>query len=375
MTELGIPTPPFSSTSSALTTLSTLNTLDAYDFSLPDELIAQTPAAHRTASRLLDLSEEQTHEFGRHIFKDRIFKDLPMLLRAGDLLVFNDTKVIKARLHGEKSTGGKVEALIERVDSEYTAIAQIKASKSPKPESKLTFSAHSASYSAMVEGRVGDFYILKFEAPVLNVLDEIGLLPLPPYITHAATEEDQTRYQTVYAKELGAVAAPTAGLHFDDGLLETLRAQGVDIAFVTLHVGAGTFQPVRTDKISEHVMHSERYRIPPETAEKIAIAKSHNKRVVAVGTTSMRTLEGAFAKHGSVHAIEDETNIFITPGYRFNVVDTLITNFHLPKSTLMMLVTAFGGYERLMRAYEHAIKERYRFFSFGDAMFINRADS
>jgi S-adenosylmethionine:tRNA ribosyltransferase-isomerase len=340
--------------------------LSAFDFDLPPELIAQAPATERTASRLLDLS-------GTTI-EDKYFRDIEGLLHPGDLLVFNDTKVIKARLYGLKSTGGKIEALIERVTGEHSALAQIKASKTPQPQSRLTFhnASNSEQHAATVGIRHGEFYELQFDSPILSVLDSIGILPLPPYVEHQPTASDEERYQTVYARELGAVAAPTAGLHFDEVLLASLREKGVNTAFVTLHVGAGTFQPVRSDTITDHVMHSEWYRIPTETAAQIQQTKRQGGRVVAVGTTSSRTLEGAFKKHGEIKATEDETNIFITPGYQFQIVDALITNFHLPKSTLMMLVTAFGGYERLMSAYQHAINHKYRFFSFGDAMFITK---
>jgi S-adenosylmethionine:tRNA ribosyltransferase-isomerase len=340
--------------------------LSAFDFDLPPELIAQAPSTERTASRLLDLS-------GTTI-EDKYFRDIEGLLNPGDLLVFNDTKVIKARLYGLKSTGGKIEALIERVTGEYSALAQIKASKTPQPESRLTFhnASNSEQHAATVGIRHGEFYELQFDSPILSVLDSIGILPLPPYVEHQPTANDEERYQTVYARELGAVAAPTAGLHFDDDLLATLRKKGVNTAFVTLHVGAGTFQPVRSDTIAEHIMHSEWYRIPAATATLVQTTKRQGGRVIAVGTTSSRTLEGAFKKYGQIKAVEDETNIFITPGYQFQVVDALITNFHLPKSTLMMLVTAFGGYERLMSAYQHAINNKYRFFSFGDAMFITK---
>jgi S-adenosylmethionine:tRNA ribosyltransferase-isomerase len=339
-----------------------LSQVSAFDFHLPPELIAQAPAATRTGSRLLDLSV-----VGKT--SDRQFTDIKSLLQPGDLLVFNDTKVIKARLHGTKPTGGKIEALIERITGELTALAQVKASKTPQTDTQLLFDW---GHSATVKGRQGEFYELEFSSPILKVLDQIGILPLPPYVQHVPTQDDQQRYQTVYARELGAVAAPTAGLHFDEGLMASLQSQKVNTAFVTLHVGAGTFQPVRADSTNDHVMHSERYSIPQETADLIATTKASGGRIIAVGTTSARTLEGAFLKHGAISAVADETDIFITPGYQFNVVDALITNFHLPKSTLMMLVTAFGGYERLMKAYHHAIKQQYRFFSFGDAMFITR---
>lgn len=332
-----------------------------FDFDLPPELIAQFPAAERGASRLLHVDADG----GLH---DRLFRDLPALLRSDDMLVMNDTRVIKARLFGAKDSGGKVELLIERVTSEREALAFIRASHAPRPGSRI----HLAD-DAMLEvlDRQDDLTRLRFPAPVLDVLDRLGRLPLPPYITHAPTAEDEARYQTVYANEPGAVAAPTAGLHFDEAMLATLAAQGVRSARVTLHVGAGTFQPVRVDNVAEHTMHSECYTIPQATVDAIAETRARGGRVVAVGTTSLRALEAA-ARHGTLHAGSDETDIFITPGYAFHVVDALITNFHLPKSTLVMLVSAFSGVDAIRAAYAHAIRERYRFFSYGDAMFLER---
>ena len=335
--------------------------LNDYDFDLPDELIAQVPALTRSSSRLLDLSSGKP--------QDRQFQDILQLLQAGDLLVFNDTKVIKARLYGQKGSGGKVECLVERITSETSALVQLKSSKTPQTDSVLNFAD---GYEAKVKGRAGEFFVLEFNHPVLTLLDAIGVLPLPPYVTHLPTTDDEARYQTVYAREPGAVAAPTAGLHFDETLLASLKAKGVNTAFVTLHVGAGTFQPVRVDDLSLHKMHSERYQIPAITALKINAALEERRRIICVGTTSLRTLEGAVAAHGVIKACEGETDIFITPGFIFRVANALVTNFHLPKSTLMMLVCAFGGYDQLKASYQHAIAQRYRFFSFGDAMFITK---
>ena len=332
-----------------------------FDFELPDELIAQFPPAVRGGSRLLRVEAS-----GR--LHDREFSDLPTLLRPDDLLVMNDTRVIKARLFGHKDSGGKVELLVERVLGEFDALAFIRASHAPKPGSRI----HLADDLAIeVLARQDDLTQLRFPRPVLAVLDRFGRLPLPPYIAHAPTAEDEARYQTVYANEPGAVAAPTAGLHFDDAMLDALRQQGVRMAQVTLHVGAGTFQPVRVEAIADHKMHSERYTIPQATVDAIRETRARGGRVVAVGTTSLRALEAA-AQTGELHAGSSETDIFITPGYRFKVVDALITNFHLPRSTLLMLVSAFVGVDTIRAAYAHAIAERYRFFSYGDAMFLER---
>lgn len=333
-----------------------------FDFELPPELIAQFPAAERGGSRLLHVDAAG----GLH---DRRFAELPTLLRPDDLLVMNDTRVIKARLFGIKDSGGKVELLVERVIGEFEALAFIRASHAPKPGSRIVLGEDCA---LEVLARQDDLTLLRFAQPVLDVLDRLGRLPLPPYIDHVPTADDEARYQTVYANEPGAVAAPTAGLHFDDAMLDTLRAQGIRTAQVTLHVGAGTFQPVRVDDISEHTMHSERYTIPQATVDAIAETRTRGGRVVAVGTTSLRALEAA-ARHGSLRAGSDETDIFITPGYIFKVVDALITNFHLPKSTLLMLVSAFAGVDAIRAAYAHAIAERYRFFSYGDAMFLEKS--
>ena len=293
------------------------------------------------------------------------------LLDPGDVLVVNDTRVIKARLHGRKDSGGEVEVLVERVLDAHRAIAQVRASKTPKPGRKLLLGE---GVEAEVLGRRGEFFELRFDAPVLDTLARHGEVPLPPYITHEAIGEDESRYQTVYAREPGAVAAPTAGLHFDRTLLDAVRARGVEIATVTLHVGAGTFQPVRVEDLSQHVMHSEWYGIAQAAVDAIARARKKNGRVVAVGTTTLRALESAVASgEGVLAAGAAETRLFIVPGYRFRLVDRLVTNFHLPRSTLLMLVSAFAGTENIRRAYAHAVAERYRFFSYGDAMLLERS--
>jgi len=332
-----------------------------FDFDLPPELIAQFPPAVRGGSRLLHVEASGT-------LHDRWFSELPTLLRPNDLLVMNDTRVIKARLFGTKGSGGRVELLVERVTDEFDALAFIRASHAPKPGSRIHLSE---DISLDVLARQDDLTQLRFPRPVLDVLDQLGQLPLPPYIEHTPTADDEARYQTVYANEPGAVAAPTAGLHFDAAMLAALREQGIRTARVTLHVGAGTFQPVRVETIAEHRMHSERYTIPQAAVDAIAETRARGGRVVAVGTTSLRALEAA-AQHGTLHAGSGETDIFITPGYRFQMVDALITNFHLPKSTLLMLVSAFAGVDTIRAAYAHAIAERYRFFSYGDAMFLEK---
>ena len=304
--------------------------LSDFDFELPPELIAQYPLENRTASRLLHVTKD--------VIEDCTFTDIEGFLHEGDLLVANNTKVIKARLLGRKATGGNVEALIERVTGERTAISMVRASKSPKPGTVLYFEADGIEEPVIVTGRQGQFFELEFERPVLDVLEAFGRVPLPPYITHAAQKSDESRYQTVYARYPGAVAAPTAGLHFTEDLLGRLAAKGVDIEYVTLHVGAGTFQPVRVENLSEHQMHSEWFNMPED---------------VAAGAR--------------------DTSLFIMPGYRFRIIDALITNFHLPKSTLVMLVSALAGRERILEAYRHAVEEKYRFFSYGDACFIENA--
>lgn len=331
-----------------------------FDFDLPDELIAQFPAAERGGSRLLHV--------GQHVLQDRRFSELPDLLQPNDLLVMNDTRVIKARLFGTKTTGGRVELLIERVLGEYEALAFIRASHAPQPGTTIVLDSN---ITLEVTARDNDLTRLSFPYPVLDVLERVGQLPLPPYIQRTPENDDETRYQTVYAKVPGAVAAPTAGLHFDAAMLSRLRELGIRTAQVTLHVGAGTFKPVRVEDTRDHVMHSEAYTLPQSTVDAIALTRVNQGRVVAVGTTSLRALEAA-AQHGELRAGSDETQIFITPGYRLKVVDVLLTNFHLPRSTLMMLVSAFAGIDTIRNAYAHAIAERYRFFSYGDAMFLEK---
>jgi S-adenosylmethionine:tRNA ribosyltransferase-isomerase len=335
-----------------------------FDFYLPDELIAQFPATERTASKLLKLDGKTGQ------LNDEKFIDLPQFIAPGDLLVFNNTKVIKARLAGAKATGGQIEALIERVIDTHHALAHIKSSRSPKPGSRLLFAN---AFEAEVIERQDDLFLLKIhsETDLLDLLDQYGSLPLPPYITHAADAHDDERYQTVFAKQPGAVAAPTAGLHFDDAMLERLKVHGVNFAYVTLHVGAGTFQPVRVDDIREHKMHTELYSVPAETVTLIQATKAQGKKVTAIGTTALRALESA-ARSGELMGGAGETDIFITPGYKFKVVERLLTNFHLPKSTLLMLVSAFAGLTHIQQAYQHAITQKYRFFSYGDAMLIER---
>ncbi len=344
-------------------------TLEDFDYPLPPELIAQFPAPERAASRLLRLAGAA--------LSDHRFSELAQFLRPDDVLVFNDTRVIKARLHGVKASGGKIEALVERITGPHEALVQLRASHPPRPGARLCFDA---ALEAEVLERRDDLYLLRFygAAGVLELLERHGHLPLPPYISHADGAEDQARYQTVYARHPGAVAAPTAGLHFDEAMLTRLREMGVQLAWLTLHVGAGTFQPVRVRNLAEHKMHSEYYEIPPATVQTIRTARAAAGAVVAVGTTSLRALESA-ARSGNFQAGDvglrsgaGETDLFITPGYRFQIVDRLITNFHLPKSTLLMLVGAFAGIEAMRAAYGHAIAERYRFFSYGDAMLIDK---
>jgi S-adenosylmethionine:tRNA ribosyltransferase-isomerase len=338
--------------------------LSEFDYELPPELIAQHPAAERTASRLLHV------DGARGVLQDLRFTDIVALLHAGDVLVVNDTRVIKARLHGRKDSGGEIEALVERVLDERRALAQVRASKPLVAGRVVTF----GEVRAEVLGRHGEFYELRFDEGVLDVLARHGEIPLPPYITHVAQAEDESRYQTVYARAPGAVAAPTAGLHFDDALLDALRAKGVVVCPITLHVGAGTFQPVRVDDVSQLVMHSEWYSVPQATADAILAARQGNARVVAVGTTALRALESATREgERAPRAGTAETRLFIVPGYRFRAVDCLVTNFHLPRSTLLMLVSAFAGTDVIRRAYAHAIAHRYRFFSYGDAMLLHRA--
>jgi S-adenosylmethionine:tRNA ribosyltransferase-isomerase len=330
-----------------------------FHFDLPPELIAQEPPAVRGASRLLLLDGADGHT------EDRQFAGLPDLLRPGDLLVFNDTRVIPARLFGHKASGGRVEVLVERLLDEFRVLAHVRASKSPKPGMRLELEG----VSAETLGRDGDLFELRFALPVLDTLERHGHMPLPPYIARPDAAADRERYQTVYARRAGAVAAPTAGLHFDQGMLERLAAAGVESAFVTLHVGAGTFQPVRADDIRDHQMHAEWVEVDAAVCEAVARTRARGGRVVAVGTTAVRCLESA-AADGTLRPFCGDTAIFIHPGYRFRAVDALITNFHLPESTLLMLVSAFAGYQATLAAYRHAVAERYRFFSYGDAMFV-----
>lgn len=337
--------------------------LSDFDFDLPKALIAQYPPAKRTDSLLLTL-DGKTGEYA-----DKAFTDIIDLIEPGDLLVMNNTRVIPARLYGKKESGGNVEVLIERVIDEHQVLAQIRASKSPKPGSRLIFTK---AHQAQVIEKQTPFYLLRFDGPetVLSILDTIGQIPLPPYIERQDEQADRERYQTVYAEQAGAVAAPTAGLHFTQELLKQLQDKGVRLAWLTLHVGAGTFQPVRVENINEHKMHKEWISVPQSVVEAVRDTHSAGKRVIAVGTTTVRSLESA-AVSGELLSYEGETDIFITPGYQFRVIDVLLTNFHLPGSTLLMLVSAFGGYENVMRAYHHAVDARYRFFSYGDAMLIS----
>ena len=334
-----------------------------FDYHLPSELIAQAPAAVRSTSRLL-------HVAGDGHQQDLGFGDLVSLLNPKDLLVLNDTRVIQARLLGKKATGGSVEVLVERITDNNQALAHVRASKSPGPGTVLTLAE---TVSATVLGRSDDLFVLQFDRPVLDALAQYGAVPLPPYITHLPDAQDIERYQTVYAREPGAVAAPTAGLHFDHDMFERLDALGVRRTFVTLHVGAGTFQPVRDSNLDTHIMHAERYTVPQTTMDAIAQTRASGGRVIAVGTTSVRALESAAQTPPALAAPQSgDTRLFITPGFRYQVVDAMVTNFHLPQSTLLMLVAAFIGLDNMKAAYQHAIEQRYRFFSYGDAMFLER---
>lgn len=332
-------------------------------FELPDALIAQYPAKERADSRLLCLERNSGS------LVDANFKELPTLLSAGDLLVFNNTRVIPARLFARKETGGKTEILIERLVSEHEALAHVRASKSPGAGTKMILENNTA---VRVLGRKGELFHLRFESEdsLLNLLDDIGHMPLPPYIQRQDQLEDKERYQTVYSTVPGAIAAPTAGLHFDKTMLQTLSDKGVKQAYVTLHVGAGTFQPVRVDKIEDHHMHSEWLEVTTDLCEQIKQTRESGGKVIAVGTTAVRALETA-SRAGMIEAFSGDTDIFIYPGYEFKTVDAMITNFHLPESTLLMLVCAFAGYKNTMQAYQHAVEQQYRFFSYGDAMYIN----
>lgn len=336
-----------------------------FHFDLPDELIARYPASQRSGSRLLVLQGDQVDH--------RQFPDLLDYLKPGDLMVFNNTRVIPARLLGHKETGGKVEVLIERPLDEHRALAHIRSSKSPKAGARLQLEG---GIEVECTGREGALFCLTFlnEEPLLELLDAHGHLPLPPYIDRDDQKADRERYQTVYAQHPGAVAAPTAGLHFDDQLLEHIRNMGVDTAFVTLHVGAGTFQPVKVDKLEEHQMHKEWLEVTPEVAEQVRATQKKGGRIIAVGTTSVRCLETA-SQSGEIQAYTGDTEIFIYPGYQWQCVDLLITNFHLPESTLLMLVSSFAGYEPIFQAYREAVNQQYRFFSYGDAMLLTRNPS
>ena len=336
-------------------------TVGDFDFALPPDLIAQHPAAQRSGSRLLDGSGAAP--------VDRIFRELPSLLQPGDLLVFNDTQVVKARLFGEKPTGGRLELLVERVLAGCEVVAHMKVSKKPPPGATL---AMAGGFTATLLGRwpdaQGPLFRLRFSDDPYALMERHGHVPLPPYIEHGDTAEDVQRYQTVFARRPGAVAAPTAALHFDEPLLAALDARGVQRASVTLHVGAGTFQPVKTESIAEHRMHSEWYEVPAATQDAIAALRRRGGRLVAIGPTTVRTLE-SWSRGGLA---QGDTDIFITPGFAFREVDLLVTNFHLPRSTLLMLVSAFAGYDRIMNLYRHAVAQRYRFFSYGDAMLLHR---
>ena len=328
-----------------------------FDYELPDELIARYPTPERSASRLLVVADA---------LGDRHFTDLPACLNPGDLLVFNNTRVIHARLHGRKETGGKVEILVERVQNDREAITQVRASKSPKPGNVIRLPG---DVTATVRGRQGGMFLLEFSTDVSRYLDEHGEVPLPPYLGRDAESADDERYQTVYAKHPGAVAAPTAGLHFDDAMLAETLAAGAKHEFVTLHVGAGTFQPLRRDQVEANRLHAERVVVDRPVCDAVRRARESGGRIIAVGTTSVRALESA-AQSGEIRPFDGETDIFITPGYEFRVVDAMLTNFHLPQSSLLMLVAAFAGHERILAAYRHAVGERYRFFSYGDAMLL-----
>lgn len=330
-----------------------------FNYQLPNELIARYPLVNRVDSRLLVVGENG--------MSDQVFSDLPSLLRAGDLLVFNNTRVIAARLFGQKTTGGKLEILLERVLGDVNALAHIRSSKSPKAGAVILLDQ---GHRCVVEGREGDLFKLKFENSIDVVLDAVGHIPLPPYIDRADESLDIERYQTVFGQKPGAVAAPTAGLHFDEPLLQQIKSLGVNIGYVTLHVGSGTFQPVREDDLSKHIMHKEWLTVDEHIVQQIEQTKAAGGRVVAVGTTAMRSLESA-AKTGVLQTYTGDTDLFITPGYRFNVIDAMVTNFHLPESTLLMLVSAFSGYQRIKSVYQHAINQGYRFFSYGDAMFLS----
>ena len=352
--------------------------LSDFDYELPSELIAQFPLANRSSSRLLIVTHADSSS--KAIFTNGYFKDITSLLKKGDLLIFNDTQVIPARVYGSKASGGKIELFVERILDEKHILCQIRASKAPQTDSTLLLGPVEHPIAVKVVSRQmheasshsdqerSPFYLVAFPENAFDTLQKIGELPLPPYIKHQANEKDLLRYQTVYAKHPGAVAAPTAGLHFDTNLLAELIAQGVEMAHITLHVGSGTFTPVRSENLTEHRMHHEKYSIPPQTRAAIDQAIAQKRRIICVGTTSLRAVESAVTMGDN-----GDTNLFITPGYPFQVADALITNFHLPKSTLLMLVSAFSQPSIIKQAYQHAIQHQYRFFSYGDAMFLERA--
>ncbi len=334
-----------------------------FTYQLPDSLIAQKPLAERDASRLLCMDKNSGH------LTDRQFTDFINLINENDLLVFNDTKVIPARLYGKKQSGGKIEILIERILDDHHALAHVKASKSPKAGALIELDQ---GYSCTVQGRADDLFILEFASiRLMELLDLIGHIPLPPYITRADDASDLTRYQTVFAKKAGAVAAPTAGLHFNDALMAKIKALNIQTTFVTLHVGSGTFQPVRVENLADHIMHKEYFAVPQSTVDAVHHTRQQGGRIIAIGTTAVRALESA-STSGQLKAGFGDTDLFITPGYAFKSVDALLTNFHLPESTLLMLISAFAGYEAIKKAYQHAINKSYRFFSYGDAMFLSK---
>ncbi len=335
-----------------------------FSFNLPEHLIAQHPSDSRTGSRLLYIGAHNSQ------FQDYYFVDFPNLLAPGDLLVFNDTRVIPARLFGQKSSGGKVEILVERVLDEHRVLAQLRTSRSPKPGLQLYLKN---DINVTVLRRVENFFELQFEnsRPVYDILQAIGHIPLPPYIKRADTQIDSSRYQTVYAQKPGAIAAPTAGLHFDEAMIAQIEAMGIEKTFITLHVGAGTFAPIRVNDIRQHTMHAEHLHVSAQVCEQVKATRARGGRVIAVGTTTVRALETASAE-GIIKPYDGESRLFITPGYHFHSVDALLTNFHLPESTLLMLVCAFGGQSRILAAYQHAVAQEYRFFSYGDAMFVSR---
>ena len=337
--------------------------LSDFDYELPEELIAQHPSVERGRSRLLHVDAVRAQ------IADRRFADLPRYVAAGDVVVLNDTRVLKARLHATKTSGGQVEILLERLLDARSALVMLRASRKPRPGERLTLRDGSG---ATVGQRESDLFELRFDEDAMPVLERLGEIPLPPYIARPSGPTDEARYQTVYAAAPGAIAAPTAGLHFDEPMLARLRDIGAKLVTVTLHVGAGTFQPVKSEDVERHVMHKEWYRVPEETARVVTEARAAGRRILAVGTTSLRALESACAGTG-LSACSAETRLFITPGYRFRVVDRLLTNFHLPRSTLFMLVAAFAGLDTIRAAYRHAVEQRYRFFSYGDAMLIERA--